>query len=73
MFLRNHGVVVLGKSIEDAFMLLCNVMDACETQVGLFLITSHVLYPDQESLFIGMSFIHHVFTSFLQRFMCHFK
>lgn len=33
MFLRNHGVVVCGKTIEDTFMLLNKVMTACESQV----------------------------------------
>ena len=33
MFLRNHGVVVCGKNIEETWMLFENVMYACEAQV----------------------------------------
>jgi ribulose-5-phosphate 4-epimerase/fuculose-1-phosphate aldolase len=33
MFLRNHGVVACGESIEQAFHYAFNVMAACETQV----------------------------------------
>ena len=33
MFLRNHGLVVCGKSIEDTFALLTTIMDAVKTQV----------------------------------------
>ena len=38
MFLRNHGVVVCGKDIESAHMLLCTLMDACNTQVGALVV-----------------------------------
>ncbi|XP_022254584.1 protein hu-li tai shao-like isoform X4 [Limulus polyphemus] len=35
MFLRNHGIVVCGESLEEAVFLLRNVVTACETQVRL--------------------------------------
>ncbi|XP_076368900.1 protein hu-li tai shao-like isoform X14 [Tachypleus tridentatus] len=35
MFLRNHGVVVCGESLEEAFFQLRNVVAACKTQVRL--------------------------------------
>lgn len=34
MFLRNHGVVVCGRTIEEAYSLVVNVQMACENQVG---------------------------------------
>ncbi|XP_076364026.1 protein hu-li tai shao-like isoform X6 [Tachypleus tridentatus] len=35
MFLRNHGIVVCGESVEEALYLLLNLVTACETQVRL--------------------------------------
>ncbi|XP_022237807.1 protein hu-li tai shao-like isoform X2 [Limulus polyphemus] len=35
MFLRNHGVVVCGESLEEAVFQLRNVVTACKTQVRL--------------------------------------
>ncbi|KAG8180324.1 hypothetical protein JTE90_028871 [Oedothorax gibbosus] len=35
LLLRNHGVVVLGDSIEEALFYLQNLVQACETQVKL--------------------------------------
>ncbi|XP_039264443.2 alpha-adducin-like isoform X2 [Styela clava] len=35
MFLRNHGLLVCGETIEEAFHLLNNVVYACEIQVKL--------------------------------------
>lgn len=32
MFLRNHGVVVLGETIEEAFSRAYHTVLACETQ-----------------------------------------
>lgn len=34
MFLRNHGVVACGESVEEAFHYAVNVMRACETQIS---------------------------------------
>jgi len=34
MFLRNHGVVACGDSVEEAFHYAVNVMVACETQIS---------------------------------------
>ncbi|XP_071506548.1 gamma-adducin-like isoform X2 [Diadema antillarum] len=33
LFLRNHGVVCCGQTIEEAYYLAVNVMTACDTQV----------------------------------------
>lgn len=33
MFLRNHGVVACGETVEEAFHYAWNVMAACESQV----------------------------------------
>jgi len=33
MILRNHGVVVCGKTIEEAYLLLGRFMEACEIQI----------------------------------------
>lgn len=35
MFLRNHGLVVLGETIEEAFARACNVVLACEAQIRM--------------------------------------
>ena len=35
MFLRSHGVVVCGSTVEDAFNLLRQTVDACEQQVSV--------------------------------------
>lgn len=35
MFLRNHGLVILGETIEEAFARACNVVLACETQIRM--------------------------------------
>ena len=33
LVLRNHGVVALGETVEEAFHYIFNVQIACETQV----------------------------------------
>ena len=33
LVLRNHGVVALGETVEEAFHYIFNVLIACETQV----------------------------------------
>ena len=35
MFLRNHGLVVLGSSVEEAFVRIYHVILACESQVRM--------------------------------------
>lgn len=35
MILRNHGLIVCGETIEEAYYLLTNLMRACETQARL--------------------------------------
>lgn len=35
MILRNHGLIVCGESVEEAYYLLTNLMRACETQARL--------------------------------------
>lgn len=35
MILRNHGLIVCGETIEEAYYLLSNLMRACETQARL--------------------------------------
>lgn len=35
MILHNHGLIVCGESVEEAFYLLTNLMRACETQARL--------------------------------------
>ena len=35
MFLRNHGIVVLGESIEEAFSRAYHTVLACETQMRM--------------------------------------
>lgn len=35
MFLRNHGLVILGETVEEAFARACNVVLACETQIRM--------------------------------------
>lgn len=35
MFLRNHGLVILGETIEEAFSRACNTVLACEAQVRM--------------------------------------
>jgi len=38
MFLRNHGAVICGKDIEEAFGLLLDFMEACSAQVLINLV-----------------------------------
>ena len=35
MFLRNHGLVILGETIEEAFFRACNTVLACESQIRM--------------------------------------
>lgn len=35
MFLRNHGLVVLGETVEEAFARACSAVLACEAQVRM--------------------------------------
>ena len=35
LFLRNHGVVAMGETIEEAYHYAYNVIQACEIQVGI--------------------------------------
>ncbi|XP_037504466.1 protein hu-li tai shao isoform X9 [Rhipicephalus sanguineus] len=35
LFLRNHGVLVCGDSVEEAFSNMCSTIEACETQMKL--------------------------------------
>ena len=38
MFLRNHGVVACGSTIEQAWTTMVNIVTACEMQVSIRLI-----------------------------------
>jgi adducin len=52
MILHNHGLIVCGETIEEAYYLLSNLMRACETQarlVALGGIESLVLMSDEAS------------------------
>lgn len=35
MFLRNHGLVILGDTLEEAFARACSAVLACESQVRM--------------------------------------
>ena len=35
MFLRNHGIVALGSSVEEAFTRIFHLVLACESQVRM--------------------------------------
>lgn len=35
MFLRNHGVVALGRTVEEAFTRIYHVVLACEAQITM--------------------------------------
>lgn len=37
LVLRNHGVVALGETVEEAFHYIFNVQIACEIQVGIII------------------------------------
>ena len=34
MIMRNHGLTALGKTVEESYQILFNLMTACETQVS---------------------------------------
>ena len=34
MIMRNHGLIALGKTVEESYQILFNLMTACETQVS---------------------------------------
>jgi len=49
VFLRNHGVVVCGESIEEAFLIAQNVTAACDTQVKLIPVgLDNVVIPGED-------------------------
>ena len=51
LILRNHGLVALGETIEEAFHYLFNLVKACETQVaaiGAGIDPSRLLVPSRD-------------------------
>lgn len=44
LVLRNHGVVALGETLEEAFHYIFNVQMACEIQVGACPVSSIALH-----------------------------
>lgn len=38
LILRNHGLVTLGSTVEEAFYYIHNLVTACEIQVGLVMV-----------------------------------
>lgn len=44
MFLRNHGIVVCADSVEQAWFLIYNAVDACEMQVKLLIYSDVLLH-----------------------------
>lgn len=61
MFLRNHGVVACGESVEEAFHYAVNVMRACETQVFRQMFFNNALSLELHFIIV---FIHrHLFCS----------
>lgn len=39
LILRNHGLVTMGSTVEEAFYYIHNLVTACEIQVGLAIAT----------------------------------
>jgi len=48
MFLRNHGTVVLGRSITDAFVRAYLLERACQVQVALQSTRAELVFPSEE-------------------------
>lgn len=45
LVLRNHGVVALGETVEEAFHYIFNVQIACEIQVGKIILPhTHIFF-----------------------------
>lgn len=51
LVLRNHGVVALGETVEEAFFNIFTVQIACETQVGIIIQPSSLCFV---ALLIGL-------------------
>src|SRR6202035_4459375 len=50
MILRNHGLLVVGRTIPAAFNLLYRMERACEVQVMALSCNTKLIYPPQEVL-----------------------
>ena len=59
MFLRNHGVVCCGETVEEAFWITYNTVLACESQVQHDIRTTY---------FPGVAFVNYLC---LEIFFCH--
>lgn len=55
MFLRNHGVVCVGETVEEAFLLTFYTVKACDLQVSFLLVFK--LVSDDKDLSEGMRLI----------------
>lgn len=53
LILRNHGLVTLGSTVEEAFYYIHNLVTACEIQVRLVIAT----------LIIGQVFLTYYYTN----------
>lgn len=43
MILRNHGLVSVGETVEEAFYYIHNLVTACEIQVGRTLCSVNII------------------------------
>ena len=50
MILRNHGLLVVGRTVPAAFNLLFRLERACETQVMALSCNTKLIYPPQDVL-----------------------
>lgn len=50
MILRNHGVVVCGRTIEETWHYMYNFMYACEIQLNALSANQKLNYPSQKAI-----------------------
>jgi len=50
MILRNHGLLTAGKTIGEAFMLMCYLDRACKVQVDLLNTNQNIIKPSENLL-----------------------
>lgn len=50
MFMRNHGLLTVGRSVSEAFYYMYTIENACKVQVDVMASQAKYVVPDQEAL-----------------------
>ena len=72
MFLRNHGIVVLGETIEEAFSRAHHTVLACESQMRMMCVglENLILVSDEAKRRSNVRVSFHLFVVLLLFFIC---